>query len=233
MAHRELFFAFLEDACPLEDLKLVNLEGFDWSSRTESGMTLLVMRIHQALEDSATFKDAMKTIEWLIASGASITQTCTGGQSRYYWPSKPDLPRVTVQCTGRSAISYVRALQQEMRKNLKEWKVQEAFLAQVLKSFAAASSQSVTGPRVSIHAGIAELWEKSLAAKESHDLTIETADGLVTAHAHMLKAASSVVTAMLESPMKEGQARRIEVKDAARNAVSLFLEMLGGCVWDK
>ena len=77
MAHRELFFAFLEDACRLEDLKLVNLEGFDWSSRTESGMTLI--RIHQALEDSATFKDAMKTIEWLIASGASSTQTCTGG----------------------------------------------------------------------------------------------------------------------------------------------------------
>ena len=130
MAHRELFFAFLEDACRLEDLKLVNLEGFDWSSRTESGMTLI--RIHQALEDSATFKDAMKTIEWLIASGASSTQTCTGGQSHYYWPSKPDLPRVTVQCKGRSVISYVRALQQEMRKNLKEWRGQEAFLAQVL-----------------------------------------------------------------------------------------------------
>lgn len=81
MAHRELFLAFLEDACPLEDLKLVNLEGFDWSSRTESGMTLLVIRIHQAIYDSTTFKDAMKTIEWLIASGASITQTCTGGQS--------------------------------------------------------------------------------------------------------------------------------------------------------
>ena len=102
-----------------------------------------------------------------------------------------------------------------------------------LASFAAASSQSVTGPRVPIDEGIAELWEKSLAAKESHDLTIETADGLVTAHAHMLKAASSVVAAMLASPMKEGQAQRIEVKDAASNAVSLFLEMLGGCVWYK
>jgi len=86
---------------------------------------------------------------------------------------------------------------------------------------------------VPIDEGIAELWEKSLAAKESHDLTIETADGLVTAHAHMLKAASSVVAAMLASPMKEGQAQRIEVKDAASNAVSLFLEMLGGCVWYK
>ena len=97
-----------------------------------------------------------------------------------------------------------------------------------LASFAAASSQSVTGPRVPIDEGIAELWEKSLAAKESHDLTIETADGLVTAHAHMLKAASAVVTAMLDSPMKEGKAQRIEVKDASSKAVSLFLEMLVG-----
>ena len=58
-------------------------------------------------------------------------------------------------------------------------------------------------------------------------MTIETADGLVTAHAHMLKAASSVVAAMLESPMKEGQAQRIEIKDASSKAVSLFLEILG------
>ena len=83
-------------------------------------------------------------------------------------------------------------------------------------------------PRVSIDEGIAELWEKSLAAKDSHDLTIETADGVVTAHAHMLKAASSVVTAMLESPMKEGKAHRIEIKDTSSKAASLFLETLGG-----
>jgi hypothetical protein len=72
------------------------------------------------------------------------------------------------------------------------------------------------------------LWEKSLAAKDSHDLTIETADGVVTAHAHMLKAASLVVRAMLESPMKEGKTQRIEIKDMSSKSVSLFLEILGG-----
>ena len=83
---------------------------------------------------------------------------------------------------------------------------------------------------MSIHEGIAELWEKSLAAKHSHDLTIKTADGLVTAHAHFLKTAS-VVAAMLESTMKEGRAQRIDVKDTSSKAVSLFLEILGNTNW--
>ena len=96
-----------------------------------------------------------------------------------------------------------------------------------MKTIAVASGQRAAGPRVSVHEGITELWVKSLAAKHSHDLTIETADGLVTAHAHFLKTASSVVAAMLESPMKEGKAQRIEIKDTSSKAASLFLEMLG------
>ena len=141
-------------------------------------------------------------------------------------PGGPERPAVPVQCKGLSAISFV-AVVQKMRDNLKDWKREEAFLVKVTARFAAAFSLSAAGPRVSIHEGIAELWEKSLAAKESHDLTIETADGVVTAHAHMLKAASAVVAAMLGSPMKEGKAQRIEIKDTAGKAVSLFLERLG------
>ena len=82
-------------------------------------------------------------------------------------------------------------------------------------------------PRVSIDEGIADLWEKSLVEKDSHDLSLETADGVVTAHGFFVKKASPVVTAMLESPMQEGKAQRIEIKDTSSKAVSLFLEMLG------
>ena len=81
-------------------------------------------------------------------------------------------------------------------------------------------------PRVSVHQDVADLWEKVLLAKDSHDLKIVTSDGLVTAHAHMLKEASSVLRAMLESPMKEGQAQCIELKDTPSSGVSLFLEIL-------
>ena len=65
-----------------------------------------------------------------------------------------------------------------------------------------------------------------MAATTSHDLSFKTADGEVTAHAQMLKDASPVISAMLASPMKEGQAQAIWVKDANRSGVSLFLQSL-------
>ena len=225
----ELLFAFLEDFTPLKELKKMNLEGFDWSSRDETGKTPLVFAIQYALcSPVGRLDDALKTIDWLIYSGASVQQKCTGGKSVHVFNEKPDKPRIDVECQGLSAISYVRALQRKMREKLEHWKDQEAFLAKVVKSFAVACFPSPARPRVSIDQGIAELWEKSLAARDSHDLTIVTADGVVTAHAHMLKAASLVVTAMLGSPMKEGKAYRIEIKDASSKALSLFLETLGG-----
>ena len=229
MPQTELFWALLEDGHPLEDLKKLNLEGFDWSER-RGGTTLLVARIAKALYNSKeNDEQALNTIEWLICSGASIEQRCTGGKTKLWLKERPHVPEVELE--GLNAISFVQALQAKMRQHLSEWPAHETFLVRVMSCFARASSRasssSMVGPRVSIHEGIAQLWEKSLAAKDSHDLTIETADGMVTAHAHMLKAASSVVAAMLASPMKEGQAQRIEVKDTSGKAVSLFLEMLG------
>ena len=213
----------------MEALKKLNLEGFDWSSRHETGQTLLVRCIHKAMTQLTDKSgNTLETIEWLIRSGASMEQKCTGGKSNFGLTEKPEQPCIRVECRGHNAISYVWAVQRGMRQNLEHWNYAASFLTKILETFAEASVQkSPARPRVSIDAGIAELWEKSLAAKESHNLTIETADGLVTAHAHMLKAASSVVAAMLESPMKEGQAQRIEIKDASSKAVSLFLEILG------
>ena len=103
-----------------------------------------------------------------------------------------------------------------------------AALGQVLDCFVAALPKE-KALRVSVHEGVAELWEKCLVAKASHDLTFKTADGEVTAHAHMLKEASSVISAMLASTMKEGQVRTIEVKDTNSSSVSLFLEILYTC----
>ena len=228
MAPAELLLALLEHSHPLEDLKKIDLEGFNWSTRFETGQTLLVRSIRNALVvPPEKHGEHLKTIDWLISSGASIEQECAGGLSDFWLPSKPGIKEVKVDCKDLNAIAYVRVLRRLMGQNLEHWKVQDDFLVQVLSLFAA-SSRSASRHRVSIDEGIAELWEKSLAAKDSHDLTIETADGLVTAHAHMLKAASSVVAAMLESPMKEGKNQRIEVKDAPNQAVSLFLEPLVG-----
>jgi len=244
-AQAELFWIFLDDFYPLEALKELNLTGFDWSSRHENGQTVLARHICNTLmQHPSKYEDienCLKTMEWLIHSGANIEQKCFGAESRFSWLWwKP--PPFCVQYGGLSAISYARALQKKMRKKLwvdeveENMSDEEFFLTRVLELFAAVSadsSPSVAGPRVSIHEGIAELWETSLAAKDSHDLTIETGDGVVTAHVHMLKASSSVVTAMLESPMKEGKTARIEIQDTSGKAVSLFLEILSGAAYFK
>ena len=58
----------------------------------------------------------------------------------------------------------------------------------------------------------------------THDLLFETADGEVSAHEQILTAASPVLKAMLESIMKEGSSRRIQIKDSSESGVSLFLD---------
>eukprot|EP00435_Cladocopium_sp_Y103_P054888 s1389_g18.t1 len=231
MAQAELFWTLLDGGHPLEDLKEVDLAGFDWSSRSWDGRTLMVNYVQKALAQPHTkFEAALKTIEWLIHSGARIEQKCTGGESQMWLTQDKENTLVKLECKGHSAISYVKGWQQKL-KGLPAWKAEFQFLPRILLCFARASHRMSNRPRVSIDEGIAELWEKSLAAKHSHDLTIETADGLVTAHAHFLKTASSVVTAMLDSPMKEGKTQRIEVKDTSSKAVSLFLEKLGGVTY--
>jgi len=227
---KELFWALLLDGRPLQDLKMLNLLGFDWSARDDAGRTLMVCHIEKALaQPKDRFEDALNCIEWLIRSGVRVGQKCTGGESTVWSESDKAGTIIRVKCKGLNAISFVQSYREKMHEKGTVWRDEVAFLDKVMSRFAAASNAMAAGPRVSIHEGIATLWEKSLAAKDSHDLTMETADGLVTAHAHMLKAASSVVTAMLESPMKEGKAQRIEVKDTPSKAVSLFVEILYTC----
>ena len=228
MAQAELFFAMLQGGHPLEELKELDLEGFDWSTLHPSGHTLLVTFLDHALaRPPDRFEEALDIVDWLILSGASIGQKCSASKhSTILWFGKDAGAALEVDSKNCSAVAYVTAWQEKMKDTL-QWQKESGFLAKVLTRFARASGKQARRPRVSIDEGIAELWEKCLAAKDSHDLTIEAADGPVTAHAHMVKAASPVIAAMLVSPMKEGKAQRIEIKDTSSGAVSLFLEMLG------
>ena len=222
MAQSELLWLLLDEG-RLEDLKKLNLDGFDWNSRHPQGETLVVCAIYTGLGEHDN-QESLKLVKWLISQGASITQTCSGKCSNHTVIGQND-GKVSVDCKGLSAVSYVREWRTKLNGKC-EWPHTYDFVGKVLTIFASTPSSSHR-PKVSIDEGIAELWEKFLSAKTSHDLTIETADGKVTAHAQMLKEASPVVRAMLESPMKEGQAQRIEVKDTSSGAVSLFLEILG------
>ena len=57
-------------------------------------------------------------------------------------------------------------------------------------------------------------------------MTFATGDGHVIAHDLPLIAASPVLKAMLESPVMGAQTKRIAVKDASSEGVSLFLDIL-------
>ena len=225
MAQSELLWALLRDG-KLEDIKYLNLEGFDWNSlHPVYNETLVVMAVESGMVRN--HQEALNKIEWFISQGASITQKCTGGNHSIYEESNEDATTITVDCKDLSAITFVEEWREKLKAN-SFWENTYNFLGQVFTIFARTPSSSQNHrPKVSIDEGIAELWERCLTAKSTHDLTIETADGQVTAHAHMLKEASPVVRAMLASPMKEGQAQRIEVKDSSSAAVSLFLEILG------
>ena len=218
MAQSELLWALLQDG-KLEDMKKLNLEGFDWNSLHPYGQTLVVRAVKSGM--IGNHQEALNKIEWLIGQGASITQKCTGGTFSLCDKGNQQA------CKDLSGISFVQTCRETLKgKNLLANTYD--FLGQIFTVFASTPSTSQKDrPKVSIDEGIAELWEKYFSAKDAHDLTIETADGEVTAHAQMLKEASPVVRAMLASPMKEGQGQLIEVKDTSSGAISLFLEILG------
>ena len=228
MAQSELLWALVADG-ELEDIKKLNFEDFDWTScHPTCGKTLVVLAIQSGM--TGRHQEALWKLEWLIHQGASITQKCTGGTFNLFDKTDKEATKITVECKDLSGITFVEAWRGKLKEK-NPWPTTYIYLAQVWKAFASCTARSQSSenyrPKVTIDEGIAELWEKFLSAKTSHDLTIETADGKVTAHAQMLKEASPVVRAMLESPMKEGQGQRIEVNDTSSGGVLLFLEILG------
>ena len=229
MDRTDLLWALLK-AEQFEAIKNLGPEGIDFGRRNcTNGRTLLVQAADLFLPtDKKNKKERLDCVTRLVSWGASPVQTCSkdADYSIYLWKGeKKEGTEIEVDPSGLSAISYVEEWIDKLTYNDSPWGDEIESMGQVLACFVTAFQKEKAG-RVSIHEGIAELWEKQLAAKASHDLTFKTADGEVTAHAQMLKDASSVISAMLASPMKEGQAQAIWVKDASSSGVSLFLEIL-------
>ena len=231
MDQTELLWAMLI-AGRLDAIKNLDPVSIDFSRlcRLESrhGRTLLVEAVNMLLPttdiDGDVTKARLDCITRLISWGASPWQTCSNSKCTVTIWAQKEGTEIEVDPSKHSAISYVQEWLVKL-ENKPLWVKTFVALGRVLDRFATAvPREKVT--RVSIHEGIAELWERYLAAKASHDLTFKTADGEVTAHVQMLKEASLVVSAMLASPMKEGQDRTIEVKDTNSSSVSLFLERL-------
>ena len=229
----ELFWALLERS-KYDELKSNIPKNFCWNIfHPVSKITPLVAAL-QFPVFGRNDKEILNIIEFLVRSGASLSQKCGKSDSQYsLWKQRDrENTQITIKYSGHSIMSWIEAWQKQIEGN-REWKEPydySAFLHLVLERIAKASGQRQNRrPRASVDEGIVEIWEKSLLAAASHDLTIEAYDGRVTAHSHMLAAASSVVRAMLGSPMKERQTQQIQLKDTNSSAVALFLEALYTC----
>lgn len=185
-----------------------------------------------ASENLEEVEGNLRTIDWLIMAGASASQKCCDPtRSRCFsMCDRGNGKELNVWYDGKSAISYITSWQAKLQNELlnSNWSDELDYLDKALERIARASNTEKR-PKVLIDEGILENWERCLRATCSHDLTLDTADGPVTAHAVILKEASPVIKAMLGSPMKEQETQHVQVKDSPKAGVSLFLETLYTC----
>ncbi|CAK9001913.1 unnamed protein product [Durusdinium trenchii] len=215
----------------LEALKKFTPENFDWRALHPTEKNTLLME-GVACGLAGPNEAYLDIIEWLVRSGADAAQrTPPSSQGNYsiWLIEDPDKTKLTVAYKGHSAISYLLAWKRELQDKA-EWSENLAYLDKALARITTATQHiRPVREKVAIDQSVVELWERVLDATASHNLTFETADGPVTAHAHVLMEASPVLKAMLDSSMKEGETRRIQVKDSPSRGVSLFLETLYTC----
>ena len=226
----ELFWTLL-DLAKYDELRSSIPKNFSWNILHPEYKTTILVRACRFPADGRTEEDILNTVEWLVKSGASISQKCGNSTTSKYslWKTNDEAnTKITVEYRGHSVMSYINAWREALQGK-PEWKHTFDFLAKVVDRIAKASGQLQRGNRSAVHESIVDIWEKFLHAKDSHDLDIEAADGHVTAHARMLMGASPVVQAMLASPMQERHTKRIRLKDTSCSAVTLFLETLYTC----
>jgi len=226
-----LFWAFLDLKKFDKALKCIASDFQCKALHPKKQTTLLVDAIARGMcAPSAEQKQCLELMNALRVRGASWTQTCKSTTTYSVWIGAD--PNTAVQYTvgygSHSALSFAQAWIEQLTDK-KDWQPlpQVSYLHLVLESFIAEPKPPRT--KLAIDEDIVDLWEKLLLATDAHDLTIDTADGPVTAHAQMLKEASPVVRAMMESSMKERQTQRIQLNDTPREAVALLLEILYTC----
>ena len=223
-----LFWTFV-DIRKFDDARKCIAEDFECNAlHPEKHTTLLVAASAAGMcKTAAEQEQCLELIKALRVRGASWTQTSRSQNLHSLW-KKSDLEKtqLLVPFGTHSALSFVQAWLKEL-KGKEEWEYNASFLHKVLQTFLPETQPSRN--KLAIDEGIVDLWENLLLATDSHDLTIDTAEGPVTAHAQMLKAASPVVRAMLESSMKERHTQRVQLNDTPREAVALLLEILYTC----
>ena len=135
---------------------------------------------------------------------------------------------INVQCKNHSALSLAVAVRYAMiQADSKEagapfWK----HSIRRMEALISILTVQVSSKKAAISTGTLQLWERLRTSAQGQDVTLLCQDGEVLAHAAVLCAASPVLRAMLGSSMREGDERRIELRDSPCAGTSLFLDLL-------
>ncbi|CAE7752185.1 unnamed protein product, partial [Symbiodinium sp. KB8] len=165
-------------------------------------------------------------IEWLLQQGADPQQKFSSSNttsSIMLWKrsdTEGSKTKVTVPYAGHSSISFILAWLKALQESSLDWSSAQRYLEEVMSLFAQNPAQEF----VKLHPSFLDQWEAVLEMTDTHNVTFETADGEVTAHDHILMATSPVLKAMLQSTMKEGSNKRVQIKDSPSAGASRLLE---------
>mmetsp|Transcript_38763 Transcript_38763/g.91004 ORF Transcript_38763/g.91004 Transcript_38763/m.91004 type:complete len:341 (-) Transcript_38763:442-1464(-) len=200
---------------------------FDWSQKGgPEDLTLLHYAVLCLGEDNPGEKH-LKAMEWMLRSGADPEHELPQKHPQCYliWKKKNKRgTTIEIPYAGHSATSLAFAWLDALEMSEEEWTVECEYLKNVVSLIA--RIPSLHRKKVAVAEGVVDLWESVLNMSTTHNVTLETADGNVTAHDHVLMAASPVLEAMLQSAMKEGVHKHISVTDSSGTSVALFLEVL-------
>ena len=217
------------------------------SLHPKTGVTVLVFVIDRHFEHEQKRRDyeeyqyaaypGVKIIDWLLSIGADATQKVSSRAKsspiKLTWVEDSCSEELTVSHSGHSAVSYLVEWKRVLEQN-GGWRFfqcelgdfAEGFFNKAFATIARATPAQPPRRKAIVDESLVERWERIFHDISSHNVTFETADVPVTAHDWMLKEASPVLKAMLQSSMQEGQEQCIHVADSPSLAVSLFLEIL-------
>ncbi|CAE7230029.1 klhl36, partial [Symbiodinium necroappetens] len=210
------------DICDAEGMLQFAPADFDWNqplgNDTPPPLLYAIFRFWRLEAMEATRR--LEVIDRILQAGADPLRECPSGLKITVKKKQRTLPSM-------SAVHCVCTLHKKIQHlgdaNPKR-KFQRKFLEDVL-----ALMKQAKGPKVkkaSVHEAVVNLWESVREMSSTHNVIFETSDGEVSAHDHILMAASPVLKAMLQSAMKEGKDKRVQVWDSTKCGMTLFLDVL-------
>ena len=225
----------------LSALQRIAPADFDWTTLDGDDLPPLHLVVRQALASKISLSCAVDLAKWLIGQGANPAQCARLDNDGDWQIWKTDNKKESIlkmEYAGESAISLLTNFMRQMREKPEHWvdvgrvdllhdmdSVLEA--GHLLNALTEAPVGNSKRDVQTVDASVVSMWEDVLADEACQDLTFECEGGsAVGAHALVLSCASPVLRAMVSSRMREGNERKIEVRDSSEAAVKLFLELV-------